>query len=555
MLFIFAQKYDTLSQMEPRDLEPLKALWPHAFFESIGYDPTEAQAPVIEYADQYDPIQGGDQPGRFMAISGGERGGKTITQCQIAAYRMFFKPKGLFWLIGPDYYHTREEFKNLLDIFNSFGLVTACNQPKRGEWDMRLDGGQHIVTRSSKDESGIASEAPDGILMCESGKQTYEAYLKSMGRVSSSMGWLIMSGTIENSSQWYIRHLMKWQGPNSDDAKSFFVPTWTNTHSYPPNTDGADPKGKAFLWVDENLDPVPVLPNGWPEDHGDDDGDDEMHRLVLFNKELKRLRSGKNDQWFFNRYGAKPSVPSGLAIPNFRHTLHVRDLSPAVDGSGKVMPMEIAVDPAGHTYALLILQQVSANRVHILDEIYVHDALGANVISTLQNHPYYMYITGGVIDIAGTHNNADRSQHDLWLRRTGINLRYNYWQEYMPRDSVRNSLAKDSTTGEPKLLFSKMLSQESDTEELAGGILSELVMWKWPKDRGQFSNKAFQPVNKNNDAIKALGYWLLDVFGYEKDEEDNGVWDNNIEVDSRSAFDFYGEEYAPIDYHAGAHWR
>jgi len=42
--------------------------------------------------------------------------------------------------------------------------------------------------------------------------------------------------------------------------------------------------------------------------------------------------------------------------------------------------------------------------------------------------------------------------------------------------------------------------------------LSEFALWRWPRQT-ENSSSPRTPIDKNNDAIKALGYGLLDWYG------------------------------------------
>jgi hypothetical protein len=60
--------------------------------------------------------------------------------------------------------------------------------------------------------------------------------------------------------------------------------------------------------------------------------------------------------------------------------------------------------------------------------------------------------------------------------------------------------------------FNSHMTNAKSPQGLAMDVLAEPEMWSWP-NRGLNRNQAMVPVDKNNDAMKALGYGFIDRYG------------------------------------------
>ena len=493
------------------DAQKLEGIWPEMAYDALGFSPTPLQQKVIDAADKFpyllDPTQRlMNADGWAIALSGGQRSGKSFTQSAIAAGRMIV-PGGKYWLIGPDYFHTHEEFLNLEKIFAKVGALSGkSNKPDKGAWSMRLSGGISVKTRSSHDEDTIASESIDGILMCEIGMQTLEAWEQAVSRILDKRGWIIMSGTIERASEWYITLLDRWQGPNSENGISFYMPTWTNTFTFPSIEEDLPP----YYWIDSDKEIVDEL-DGWPvTDPLNADEESRDKPTLILNSGLQVPRDILHEDKFMMRYGAKPLRPSGLVISNFRHHIHVRKLAQEYYSDMTPAPIVLAIDPGTTCYAIVFCQIVSPTQVHVLSEIYEHDVIFDDVYEKFTEHPLSSYVTRIVMDKAGKQRHANKSQFRLWEEATGIVCE---WGSYAERDTweiIKQYLKVDKDYKRPKLFFADTMSSQKAGENLAGGVLSEFNLWRW-RDSGMGN----RPIDNNNHALKAIAYLLLLEFGLE----------------------------------------
>ena len=320
------------------------------------------------------------------------------------------------------------------------------------------------------------------------GQQTYGAYEKLLERALEHDATVIMTGTLENAQTWYADLWEKWQGHNPEGGKSFSLPTWSNSKVFPGGR--TDPK-------------------------------------------IKNLENGIPPELFLERVAAVPYKPSGLVFKLFDRKRHVGDYS-----FNEKLPIELAIDPAQHTYAIEAMQWETRKvkdwfehlelagagkrtkeelakeltMVYVVDEIYEHDMIAQDIISVVKERPWYPFVKTGVIDIAGTYKTATKSQQQVWAEETGIRLRGKLISIPEGIDVVKLRLRNDPILGVPLLYFDYRLRADKDYAGRANGIVAEAGLYRWPDWKAGMSSAA-RPVDANNDGWKAVGYWCYDRFG------------------------------------------
>lgn len=514
------------------DFSQLDGIWPECLDGSLGYDATSSQRLILDYASQFDHGEKRRKATRIL-ISGGERSGKTMTMVRLAAERIVPLMNGEIWIIGGDYFHTRVEFDLLAGIMDNLGLLDDQFRPREGSWEMKLTTGTTITTRTSYDTAKIAAVSLDGVMMCEVGKQSEEAWRKSRGRVLDRDGWVIGSGTIEEGFQWWNDILKSWHYDYESDGdgqsehvsfrgRAFYVPTWTNNRVFPRDrhVDGIEgiedvPDDQPYVWVNSNREVIPSDPDGWPnalKAFTMAQTDEEKPQLILLNQALHDERASMSESRFWERYGAVPSKPTNLVIPNFNQAVHVQEIEVETDALGDVMPIQLWIDPGHKIYAVLMVQIIHSTRVHIIDELYFRNAIVEDVIPEVMSHPLWAHVRGGVIDFAGRQHAATKSQIERWRETSGLRLDSKRWAMEDTWNAVQFWLKRDEMTTAPKLVFSESLNASRFSKTEAGGIITEFDMWKWPK-RSAERNAASRPISNNNHSIMALAYGLLFNFG------------------------------------------
>lgn len=415
-----------------------------------GYSPTPAQGPVL-FEDYI-----------LKLLAGGVRAGKSKTAARSMDWFMGLE-EGLIWIIGPRYAEANVEFDYMLAPYVEMGLIDVSSTPQDGPRFFKVKGGARVETRSATDPIKIASYAPDAILVVESGQTPYEIVSKAMERAVQKDAYILFSGTFEESLNWYATMYDELQVENNRyGGKSYSVPTWTNTIEFPGGR--TDPK-------------------------------------------ILRAERSMSPELFMERFGARPFRPSGLVFPEFDVKKHVQDLK--VDPN---LPVELAIDPAYHTYAVLFIQR-AGEYVHVLDEVYAHSVITQEIIPLVKARPLWPYVKRGVIDQAARQRQANLSVHQVWHEMAGINLTTNYVTIQQGIDAVKLRLM-DGDDGSPRLLLSSNLSFDRSLDGRAGGIITEFQSYRWPRSlSNEHSNVSRTPTDRNNDALKALGYYLYQTYG------------------------------------------
>lgn len=428
--------------------------WFQGWLAIMGYEQNKYNDPILEKVDREDP--------RFVCLYGGERSGKSYTSVAIVGKKLSvnkWPERRNYWIIGPDYMQSRAEFEYLHNIYSSLGLVVKSSMPESptSRWSMTLSTNERWETRSSADVRKLASFSIHGAMIVEANQQEPAVWLKIRGRLMEKRGWCVLSGTYENTSEWFIDIYYKWLTQNKEGGCSFSLPTWANTKAFPLGED--DPE---FLSARESM---PA-------------------------------------EWYNERYAGVPSKPSNLVIPEFDWATHVPDepleLMPDV-------PVELAIDPGKKVYCVIFLQKIGRDRIHVLDCIYKRNWIAQTVIPEVMAHPLWKYVKlasapHGVIDIAGFAEPGTISQAKIWRDMAGISLVGKKYSEDIEISTLRHVLASN-------MVYFNNLGNESLNGE-ALQPLAEFRLWRW-RDEVASMSEASSPIDRNNHFTKALVYWIL----------------------------------------------
>lgn len=393
---------------------------------------------------------------RVKEVAGGERAGKSYWTANEMHVWITVRPD-LYWIVGPTYELARPEFQHLIDIGLKSGVIDpdSISMPKNGSCQLRTRLGNGIVvTKSSTDPIGLAGVAPAGVSMVEAAQSSYETFLRLRGRVAQKRGPLVLSGTFEGAQSWYADTWRLWQSANVDGARSFSLPTWSNLAVFPGGRN--DPEIKA-------------LEATYPED--------------VFNE----------------RFGAIPCVPQGLVFREFNHLVHVTEEA-AFNSS---YPVQLWVDPGyAHAYAVLAVQITPYGIVHQIDEVYEVGHTANEIISECMTRPWWSKVTHLVMDVAGKAHPGAESQSEIWRNRTGFRA---IMQRVPIVDGIlrHRTFLKDPETGQPRLFHHPRCK----------GTIGEYGRYRYRKDADNRTATEL-PLDRENDAMKALAYGLVCNFGH-----------------------------------------
>lgn len=408
---------------------------------------------------------------REILGAGGERAGKSWVAAEYFNVRFPFVPD-LVWLAGKDYERCHSEFEYIAQAMKQLEVVRAENihTPKNGQWDMRLtlpteqdrDKQVLIKTWSLQDWLKVGSEAPDMVIICEVAQITLPEYRRLCDRTAEKRGTVIGTGTFEGSLGWYPETWKLYQLPDQI-GKSFSLPSWSNHTVYPLGFD--DP-------------------------------------------EIQRLKAKYPEDYFNERFGAIPSPPQGIVFPEFRYLTHVKEME-VVDA-----PVELWIDPGyAGAYAVEVVQMLN-DTVRVVDEIYEQELVTEQVVDVCMQKPWWKLVNRAVIDIYAMQHHAMPAIAEIWLKKAGLAPVARKIEEAAGRERLHTFLTVNPIDHEPRFFVDpKCKGILSEFGVCPNPFTDEAAPYRWKEDReGQTVGQ--HPDDKNNHAIKACIYGLVNKFGY-----------------------------------------
>jgi hypothetical protein len=430
----------------------------------IGYEPSAEQLEIHNCSCRFKLIAGGVGAGKSLLLA---REGEAYTAIK----------NGLGWIIGPIYELALPEFDYILAVARLLEIVdeSTVSRPVRGSARFKTLWGFEWVTKSSEKLEELAGRRPNVILVTEAAQHPPGILSKVYERSAENRAPIIFGGTFEKGYGWYGEQWDRWQGDNPEGGRSFSLPTWTNLAIYPGGR--SDPE----ILKQEALMPPDL---------------------------------------FMERYGGVPCKPSGLVFKEFDRSIHTDAVDKLYD---PLLPVELAIDPGVHCYSVLFVQrQRDGKTVHILDEVYAKDVIGQQVIPLVVANKFWEHSCKfGVMDIYGQRRQgANVSQVEVWqqelakMNQHPVNLSsvpildVSIWYQ-----QIHLRLWNDTENSRPPLLkFASHLNDTIGEDGVANGIVGELKTHRWPS-RSELQASAHRPLKKNDDALSALGYYLVYYFG------------------------------------------
>jgi len=411
----------------------------------------------------------------MVLTAGGERVGKSVAT---AAEAFTWIPVStLIWIAGPHYSQTLKEFDYLAEACRNAGMTIVEN--RRSDQrpsvlvvrDKTRRVNVRIETRSLYDlYSSVVAEAPDLICVVEAGLVSDDPSEKLRLRVSTKRGRIWFSGTLEDASPWFLQAYDAWKGwPNSELGFSISVPLYENSQDFP--------------------------------------GGDQ-------NPEIQLLRHTLRPHTYIRRVEGKPA-PSELLV--FKDTFRRGDAPfcartdihySAADENRNRLPVEIAIDP-GHNpswYTVNFLQ-VRGDEIFVVDEVALQGSYHEEVILECRRRPAWENVVGGTMDpwAAKQHGMGyAQTPWDIWLGETGIELRLPE-PAPTPTQVIDRYLfyLRHPQNGRCRFFYNPRLAPHLDYE---------WKHWRYERDIAGRALKT-QPLKRDADAVKGVGYWLIDHFG------------------------------------------
>jgi len=160
------------------------------WFERVGYEPGEEQGEIHRAA-----LEVKESGPTTIIVGGGIQGGKSTVGGNHAFARWMVDP--LIWMVGDRHEDCKREYEICRDAaieakVTEKGMYSTAAE---GPWELRYVNGHRVKTLDSQDPTKLAREAPDGIVFCEPGRQSAEAFNNAWDRVVPRGGWLLVAGT------------------------------------------------------------------------------------------------------------------------------------------------------------------------------------------------------------------------------------------------------------------------------------------------------------------------------------------------------------------------
>lgn len=412
-------------------------------------------------------------PAQMVYSSGAERVGKSVAT---AAEGMAWLPVSILeWIAGPQYRDALKEFDYLAEACLNAGLTHKkwILRSRDGPSSFIVDDGRHqcqVETRSLWDvNKALVSEAPDLIMVVEAGQIQEDPREKLRMRVTTRRGRVWYSGTLEEyAAPWFdgaFDEPKPW--PNTANSFAINVPLYENTQDFPGGADNPEIQSLA-----QNLRPT------------------TFQRRVVGKPAPSELLV------FSGTYRGKASKPHFVESRPFRR----------LDASGERVPVKLAIDPGRRPsrYHVAFMQQQDGAEVAI-DEISENDSTHEQMIELARQRPAWENVTGGSIDPwAGTQKGMGYAQspHDIWLAETNIDL----------------ILPQPAPTPQQLIeIYWRFINADRFfvDEDRNPQLITEFGSWRYHKDADGKPIRT-EPLKRNCDGIKAIGYHLWQQAGVEQ---------------------------------------
>jgi len=415
-------------------------------------------------------------PKRTVLPLGGVRSGKSDVSTKFLWGRKLYPVEGqeweppLYWLVGNEYPLVKEEFRVLTKEAQQLGLLKkATNRIDPGE--ILLTDGTVIETKSGSDPKSLVGRNVSGIIMCEAGQCDYEIYLRCLERVAQSKGWILMPGTMEKAQPWFPKQYLLWKS-GIGDAQSYSLPSWSNEFVFPRGRN--DP-------------------------------------------EILRLEREMPPDVFLEHVAGEPVPPVGLVFPSFNMDIHIKKVR-----YDPKLPVLVGIDPGFAGACAYECFQMQDHQLRGFFEVFERGLIVDDVVQIFKKQPFWKEVTRKdgpglhmVEDVYGDQHHHMSSVAEKWREKTGIRLWSNKVRSVNDVNArVKDFLDVDRNTGEPRVVFDPSMK----------GILSNFGAYPNPHDQTYRSYRwrldgnnqviGNVPEDKNCDGIKAMGYLIIDRFGY-----------------------------------------
>ena len=421
---------------------------------------------------------------RSMLITGGGQAGKSTLAARkwlkelipdlLKFQKLGRTPPMVYWLVAQDYDRTSEEFRYIKQSLEQLDLLYAPGTTERVDpGRIEVKGGPMgdpviavVRTKSAKDFSVLAKEAPMGIIICEAAQISLDAYYRCLERMAPNQAWLFMSGTMEGSIGWYPAFRKAWAYGTPENEIAYSLPSYSNTFLYPGGEN--DP-------------------------------------------EILRLKRVLPHSEYLERVEGIPSPPKGIVFDEFNADIHVRDDVQYIVGE----PVYIGYDPGyDHACAVEAWQWIDG-QVRLFDEIFMRGMLVEELADALLSKVWWKDVAEATIDVSGTYHHGQ--QHPAAEVLQNLTKTYFHHQKIKINEGsarLKALLRVDPLSHRTRFVCSsKCRGFLSEMGVLTSPVDGQVRVYRWNMAAtGEVVGSV--PEDKNNDAVKALIYSLVKKFGY-----------------------------------------
>jgi hypothetical protein len=445
---------------------------------------------------------------RFKILTGGVRAGKSFLSAVFVFIDIMWRYTNgflgdLYWLIGPTYELCKEEMRHLSRLLTDAGVPHKMTEPKDDSWVLEFyEAGwtTTVETKTSTSAARIAARAPRGVVLCEANQHTEEVWTNAKLRVLETGGWVLAQGTWEreNGGPWMRMKALNWPQAGEDAEGEWFpLPTWENVVVFPKGEE--DPQ---ILEAKRSL-PPPV---------------------------------------YAEKLGGVPQKRSELVMAYAEREYQVQHRYPKLGVSFEPdLPVYLFSDPGtAHAYATFAVQFWD-NICWVIDSVYRWNRTAEQIIQECAQRPWSPNVEVAVMDFAARQRRAEGAPvveqwATDWFRHTGQRIQIltqpvplhagyeihnrallNTWPEMMAaqRFNVDGHLPEGNITDPlgPRLMF----APEAAVPLFGGMVDGRLYAGEYNLHRNRVNPTGTvisdDPIDQDNDAIKALNYGLYWYYG------------------------------------------
>ena len=405
----------------------------------------------------------------------------------------------LYWVVGPTYDQAEEEMRHLYRLFTLMEIPCELAEPRHQSWRLTFPHRATVVeTKTGAEAARIAGRACRMVAVVEAHQMDENVYRAATERVLETGGGVLVNGTFEPTEfDWFRRMAIEWpqMGENAP-GESYPLPTWDN---------------------------IVVFPGG-REDPG-----------------ILQYLDDFTPSQFMERLGGEPSMSSDLVFPQARKEYHIQHRFPRLKKSfDEERPVVLWSDPgSAHAYAVLAVQMWD-NVCWVIDAVYRWGRTVTEILKECASKPWAKNVELHVMDFAARQRRAegpavveqwakgwlDETGNPMWIVAEQVPLHAGYerhkkallngWPEMEARQHFNADgaiLGNVTNPNGPRLMFAPEAAAALFGPKVDGKPYSgEYFLHRNRKNAaGQFTSD--DPIDLNNDAIKAINYGLWHWFG------------------------------------------